>query len=247
MTLILSAANARGVAQATDLRVMKGEGIGSDSANKTVLVQCADASLSLSFCGLARVGYPPDDTETDRWLFSELQGMRATGLSFPKLLDALEHRTVEILRRTPGGNTEPLTIVGVGLRESNSMPFVFWVSNHLDARGDETGNTTSVSAHVFFPQDDADPSTRLVLLAVGQEASVTLQAKSRLGAMRSAGVLQGLDPHQLVDELRRVLQEAHASDVSGSVGVDQRGYGFWPDGSIDVIGGTGVPLLIGRR
>jgi hypothetical protein len=79
VTLIVTLASHHFCAQVSDTRLTWASGEHRDEAVKTIIVRCKDATLALSYTGLAKIGFQ----RTDRWLAYHLYRMKTWEMSFP--------------------------------------------------------------------------------------------------------------------------------------------------------------------
>src|ERR1700730_12320716 len=85
VTLIATLVSHYFCAQVSDTRLTWPSGDHRDGAVKTIIVRCRDATLALSYTGLAKIGHQ----KTDRWLAYHLYKMKTWEMSFPEVPERL--------------------------------------------------------------------------------------------------------------------------------------------------------------
>jgi hypothetical protein len=129
MTLIVTACTLNFVAQASDRRLAYPNGeLFDDDANKCILLECRDASLSLSYTGLGFVR----KERTDIWLVDVLVELKAALMPAEAAVSELANvLTREFAQLRPAHPDPRLTLVACGLPRGGGQrsPLLVTISN----------------------------------------------------------------------------------------------------------------------
>jgi hypothetical protein len=156
VTLIVTLAAHHFCAQVSDTRLTWAPGQYRDEAVKTIIVRCRDATLALSYTGLAKIGFQ----RTDRWLAYHLYKMKTWEMSFPDVPRRLARLLTQTTRLHRALSEIGLTMVFIG-RDGGGEIACALVSNteRLTENGEVIGETPRKDFGTIFRSFERDDVT----------------------------------------------------------------------------------------
>lgn len=202
MTLIITALSDDAVVQVSDRRLTYPNGrIYSETANKSLCVECSDTVFTVAYTGLALIG----TVLTDRWIVNYLRRSGAVNKRFPDLLadfHAEVKNTFTTLRNRGLGNARRITFVFAGFGPPG--PFVAYLTNQEDESGRSLRRINDEFLRGGFLRNDR-PMRKLDVWINGAENAITPDLKTAIAQVRRRYLR--LPPEQrasvFVDVLRR--------------------------------------------
>jgi hypothetical protein len=209
MTLVITAATSKFVAQVSDRRLTYPDGrIYDDEANKVVVLQCRTAKLSMAYTGLGYIG----SVRTDEWLVDVLTHGRAGHKPLEGVIDLLtDSATNEVAGLSSPPENKRLTFVLAGwylAAKDVLRPVVWSISNCEGGRWEPLPTPKPAFEARFARQGEGADPRRVVFFAVhGCEQAFDQACSRRLGKVKRA-LLGVRDGHQIVGHLVSLVRAA---------------------------------------
>ena len=205
MTLNLTLVGRKGIVQVSDrLYSYPDTGEVRDESNKAIIIRCADATLSITFTGIATFFWNGQEHRIDQWLAESLQVAGLPELPHDQVLAHIQKVATDLFRSFPSVRRRHTFVVSGFVQSSdNPVPHAWFVDN---CAGNEWFQQSGDSFHIH--DMTVGPGR---FLATGFVKAMSRRTKRRL----KKELDQKLDVGGIERALVRAIRDA-AADPQGS-------------------------------